>query len=65
MRRRPLALEATQSQAKETIPLKRTPKFAVRDGYSRLNFPCGRYRDRDSKLDARFQALREIMQMPE
>ena len=39
--------------------------FVARDGYGRLIFPCGRYRDRDSKLDARIQALREIMQMPE
>ena len=63
---RPLASEETESRVKETFPVDMNPEeFAARDGYGWLDFPFGRYRYRDAKLDAWIQAVKEILRAPE
>ena len=63
---RPLASEETENRVKATFPIDMLPEeFAARDGYGWLDFPFGRYRYRDAKLDVWIQAVKEILQTPE
>jgi len=62
---RPLASEETENRVKETFPVDVSPEeFAAKDGYGWLDFPFGRYRYRDPKLDEWIQAVKEILQSP-
>jgi hypothetical protein len=62
---RPLATEETEDRVKETFPVDMPPdEFAARDGYGWLDFPFGRYRYRDPKLDAWIQSVNEILRSP-
>ena len=62
---RPLASEETEKRVKETFPVEMAPQeFAARDGYGWLDFPFGRYRYRDPRLDEWIQAVKEILSSP-
>ena len=63
---RVLASEETEGRVKETFPIDLSPEeFAARDGYGWLDFPFGRYRFRDTKLDEWIQAVNLILHSPD